>query len=158
MIVVTGEGSPEADPGVPVTVVTGEGSAGVVVGVVPSGVAEARRDDPGDDDPGDEEPGVPPASGLPEAGPPVMTVIEPSDWLQAAGPPSGAAASSSKAPMNRLRARALRHVRSVDPASPILPPRSFPVDRQDPPGDRPFDRPAGLVFTTTVNNLFTINS
>jgi hypothetical protein len=128
-----------------VTVVAGEGSAGVAVGVW-SGVEEV---DPGDEDPGDEEPGVPPTS-LPGAGPPVMMVIEPSDWLQAAGPPSGAAASSSKAPMNRLCARALRHVRSVDPVSPILPPRSFPVDRQDPPGDRPFDRPAGLVFTTTL--------
>ena len=32
VIVVTGEGSPEEDPGVPVTAVTGKGSAGVVVG------------------------------------------------------------------------------------------------------------------------------
>jgi len=91
VIVVTPEGSLGEDPGAPLVVVAGARSPGVEM-AVPSEVADG---DAGDEDPGDEDPGAPAASGVAVAGPPVMTVTEPSDWLQASVPPSGAAASSS---------------------------------------------------------------
>ena len=59
--------------------------------------------------------------------PPVMAVIEPSDWLQPVLPPSDTAASSSKAPMIGLCAPTLRRRRSFVPMSPISPPSIIPI-------------------------------
>jgi len=146
VIVVTPEGSLGEDPGAPVTVVTGAGSPGIEV-AVPS---EAEEDDAGDEDPADEDPGASPLSGMAGAGPPVMVVIAPSDWLQAAVPPSGAAASSSKAAMiGPARGHAPPHA-ELRPDVPHRTPSIIPTDRPKPPGDRPFDQPAGSVFKTTL--------